>query len=349
VIAAGVAGVILIALVVNGVVSAASSSSSYLSLINRSFATQANVVIAQQVSQGRATADLLTTMPSLDRLTLQHRLDSLVARTASSSATADLAASPAPSKDAGRRFSDIVAKRARAAQLISNAVSGLLGTAPLPVEGSAIPAARAPTVLLSSTGATNRLIRAGGLLAAADAEVGPLRSSFVRSPGHPLLHRSVFIANKSLLSPTAMSALVVALQGSSSLAIVHQLELTAVSIRPTPLPVPGSTVTNLPPSRTMKVVVVVRNLGNVTEPSVTATVAVTPQSGGLADSASVSGAVAPSGAITLDPRALRVRPGTTVTLTVMVSAPAGQSDRSGLSQSFTVVVAPATTATTVAG
>lgn len=331
----------LAGLFVNGVVSAASSSTSYRAVINESFAAQANSIFAAQEPDGLALSRLMVNMPNLTRPVLEQKLDALASSTASSAAAAADASSPPPSAGVGERFATIVEQRARGVKLIRSTVERLLGMTPLPPAGTT---ARTPAEkpLISSSEAAARLDAAGAQLISADEAVGPLRTDLRREPGHAFLERSVFLTSRALFSPTSMAALVHALVSSASLAVVHQLSIVAVSLVPAALPTPGATSTNLPPTRHLVVTVVVGNEGTVTERPVVVTASLTPQGSGVSSSARAQGAARPGSAVSLVLPALQTRPGSTVTLNISVAPPPGQRDTSSLTRTYTVVVAPAT-------
>ena len=339
-----VAGALLLGLIgifVNGVVSSASSSTSYLSVINQSFATQANSIFTAQEPDGQALSRLLVNMPNLTRPVLEQKHDALATSTAASAASAADTISPAPSAGIGPRFVAIVEQRAKGVKMIRSAVERLLGLTPLPPPGTG---GSTPVVkpLISSSEATARLSAAGALLVKADEAVGPLRADLAKQPGHAQLERSVFLTARSLVSPSSMASLVDQLTSSSSLAVVHDLSITAVSLTPAALPTPGATSTNLPPTTRLVVTVVVANNGTVTENAIVVTASLTPVSGGFSSSSSAQGVARPGGAVSLVLPALRTKPGSTVTLTISVPPPPGQSDTSSLTRTYTVVVAPAT-------
>lgn len=335
---AAVAIVSLGAMAIAGVVKGASESTDYVQLVNRSFATQADVVLSAQDRSATAFADLVSTMPELSRHDLGVSLDALM--TATAQQLADLRASmpPDPSDRLGQRLEGIVASRQAAVQLFGQTVERLLGM-PIEVPGSGKPAIRP---LLTTSVATQRLAGAGAALLAADRRVGPLRADFARAPGHARLARSVFVADKASMSPSAMAELVAALEASPSLAIVHQVELGSVALRPAALPTSTSATTSLPPSTRLRVTVVLTNLGTVIEPGLRVTATLTPVSGGRAGSVSVVAGAQPGSSVSAPLPSLRLVPGTTVRLDVSVQAPAGQQDAAGLSRSYTLVVAPAT-------
>jgi hypothetical protein len=330
----------LVALVVNGVVSAARSSSSYEVLINQSFALQANNVIAAQSVQGSRLSALLVDAPSLSRSGLEQALGSLMTATATSAEQAHLAASPEPSAQAGSKFAALVAQRAEAVSMINHAIRGLLGLRSTPGTTSA-------SALLSTGQATVQLSRAGSMLMTADAQVGPLRRSLVASPGHAQMHRSVFVSEPGLLTARSMALLVSALESSPSMAVVHQLVLTSVSLSPSPLPVGGGAQDiTLPPANSLTVTLVIKNKGNAGEAPVRSSASIAPQQGGLPGTSSASSSVSAGGAVSVELAAMRIVPGSTVTLTVSVEPAPGQIDRSGLTQTFRVLVGASSVTTT---
>lgn len=331
----------LVGIFINGVVSAAGSSTSYRSVVNRSFATQANVIFAAQQPDGAALQRLLLNMANLSRPVLEQKLDALATSTQAASNAAADAISPAPSAGLGDRFADIVASRAAAVKIIRSTVERLLGMTPLPPPGANAPTPR-PKPLLTTRTATNRLIAAGAMLTRSDEAVGPLRADLLRQPGHAYVERSVFLVDRSLASPSSMAALVAGLEESSTLAIVHKLSLTAINLTPAALPTPGSTSTNLPPTTRLLVTVVVSNDGTVTENPVVVTCSLTPVQGGVGATVHAQGVARPGSALSLSLPSLHTVPGSTVTLTVSVAAPLGQSATSSLQRTFNVIVAPAT-------
>jgi len=332
---------LLVGLVLNGVVSAATSSTSYVELVNRSFAAQANSVFEAQQVEGNQLSALLRTMPTLDRPTLALRLDTLVAATTPQVDVASMAASPPPSRDVGPGVASVVAERAKGVALIRQAVDGLLGIIPASPQGSTAPTS-APA-LLSASEAASMLSTAGNDIAAADRAIGPLRARLAASPGHAHLIRSVFVSDATLLSPSTMTGLVGALQSSSSLQVRHQLTLTTFAVVPAPLPTPlAFHMVQLPPTSSLMVTATVQNLGNVTESSVVVIATLTSPLGVPLGTAKATGTVSVGGAVTLDLGSLKVTPGTDVVLTITLLPPAGQSDRTGLVQRMTLVIAPTT-------
>jgi hypothetical protein len=331
---------VLFGLLLSGIVSAASSSSSYVALVNGSFAAQSNTVSEAQRVQGSQLSELLSSMPGLDRQSLAARLTELVRQTARSAELQARATDPGPSNDVGPKLAAVVADRAAGTAGIAAAVEALLGLE-LPKTGGS--ASSAPTTLTSISPATaiTRLTDAGVRIAFADARVAGLRASLAAAPGHAHLVRNPFVVDDSILGPGAMARLVGSLQSSASLAIVHDLQLGAVSISPSPLP--ATTVaglTELPPTSSIAVSAVIRNLGNVAERGVVVTASLSSIGGAILSSSRVSGTVSAVGALSLDLPPLKVSPGSGVQLTVTLVPSSSQVDQSALTQQFGLSVAP---------
>jgi hypothetical protein len=335
---AGILILVLGGLAINGVIKGASDSQSYLELVNRSFVTQANVIVAHQQVQSDELHRILVRAPKMSRRELAGSLEALMVSTQADAKAAENSLPPNPTGQLGQRFVHVIEERAIAVHVIGLTIERLLGIAVTP------PGATTPKVrpLLTTSVATARLSGAGAALVRADRQVGPLRYSFAHAPGHSQLHRSVFVPDRSLVSATAMAGLVSELEASSTLAIVHQLELSSVSLRPAALPTSTSSTTNLPPATSLRVTALLQNAGTVTEPGIVVTASLTPVNGGKAASVSARGTAQPGGSLALALPAMALSPGTTVTLKVTVSTPPGQTDATALTQTFTLVVAPAT-------
>ena len=330
--------VVLAGLAINGVIKGASDSQGYLELVNRSFVSQANVIVARQQGQATELDRILAKAPAMTRRELAGSLEALMISMQADATAAKNSLPPNPSGQLGQRFVAVIDQRAVAVHVLGLTIERLLGIAVTP------PGASSPKVrpLLTTSVATARLTGAGAALVRADQQVGPLRYAFAHAPGHSLLHRSVFVADRAGVGPDAMSTLVGALEASSSLAIVHRLELSSVALRPAALPTSTPETTNLPPSTSLRVTALLHNAGTVTEPNIVVTATLTPVSGGKAAAVHAGGTAQPGGSLAIALPAMALSPGSTVTLTVTVSTPPGQADASTLSQTFTLVVAPST-------
>jgi hypothetical protein len=331
---------VIVGVLLNGIISGATSSSSYVELVNHSFASQTNSVTEAQRVQGQQLTELLRDAPSLDRQVLALRLDALVRSTSRAAALQERAAAPGPSAGVGPAMSSVVEDRASGVAAIAAGIRGLLGLEPPTRAGLEASSSGAATLLPSSV-VTARLAAAGATVAAADAKVGRLRASLAVSPGHAHLIRSVFVAEPALLSSLAMGALVSSLQSSPSLAVVHDVQLATWSISPSPLPTENlAGLVQLPPTSSIGVSVTLRSLGNVLEPKVTVSVTLTFLSGAQLGTASASGPLMAGGALNLVLPALAVTPGSAVLVKVVVVPPPGQSDTSALSSQVALAVAP---------
>jgi hypothetical protein len=334
---------VLVGLLVNGIVSGASSSSAYVELVNRSFAAQTNSITETQTVQGQQLSTLLEAMASLDRQTLALRLSDLARATASADSSQQTAASPGPSGGVGPEMAAVVADRADGVSEIAAGIEGLLGLEE-PTTMGVTGAPSTGATLLPSSMVLERLDAAGSKIADADRSVAALRASLARAPGHAHLIRNVFVADASLLTPDAMAALVSSLQASPSLAIVHDVALAATAITPSPLPNGvGFGLVQLPPTRSISVAVTLRNLGNVFERDVTVTASLANTAGAVVATERASGSILADGALILELEAMAVAPGTDVVLAVTLTPPAGQVDRSALSYQVGLAVAPAAT------
>jgi hypothetical protein len=330
----------LLGLVINGIVSGARSSSDYETLSNQSFALQANSISASQAIQGQQFTSILVNGPGMSRADLGRQLEALVTSTDQSAQQARIAGTSAASNGVAPKYAQVVIDRAQGVAQSAHAIEGLLGL-------TAVPGTSSNAALLSSAQATNELAQAGALIAQADATMPGLQATMAKAPGHAWLRNPPFVSDAGLLSRTSMSLFVASLSTSPTLTVVHQLSLASLSILPTPLPVGNSNATiTLSPTSTIQVTLVVKNQGNVGENPVTASASVTPVQGGFAQNVHGTARVAAGGAVSMVLPALQVTPGTTVSLSVQVAPAPGQTDRAGLSQSYTVVIAPSSVTTT---
>jgi hypothetical protein len=344
--------VVALVLLIGGALRVGRASGPYWADVNRSYVAGGTTLVTRSNETGTQLRTLVHTLmvgkPSLSRDDLQQQLDSLVTASAQVSTSAAGLAPPTPSGGLGKAFAGVLADRADAVADVRTAFDGLLGMAPLPVVGAALTSTtqvsttQASTALLTSAQATADVTGAGQLLRAADAAYATVRRQFRAAPGGAGLPRSVW-----LRQPWTAGALVDQVSGSSSLAarhrvvlLPHGIRLTPPVVPPTTPPPPAATVT---PTRSLSVTAVVANEGNVDEPAITVSVAV---QGGPTHSATV---VLPSGrsqAVVLP--SIPVIPGQSYALTVSVTPPAAQTDRTGTTRTFTIKVAPASTTSSAA-
>ena len=342
-------GALLAGLLIHGVYSGARHSGPYLTATNTTFAAQINTVFDAQQVQGSKLEALLVDMPNLDRGVLALRLRELVSATQSSAHSAELAAEPAPSSDAGKRAQDIVSSRASATLELADAVEGLLGLSAPPVPGSSGSNNSAKAVVMIPTSvAVDRLTHAGQTLLGADRQVGGLRVDLAAAPGHATLERSVFIADRTLLSRNSMAGLVAALQSSPSLQAQHQVTLTTVTTVPGVLPTSAAfDLALIPPTTSLDVLATVGNMGNVDESKITVVASILSPQGTVLSQVRSTESIMSGGAMAFHLTGLKVTPGTAVILLVAISPPPGQSGSANLAQRWGLSIAPLMPATTV--
>jgi CARDB protein len=338
--------VVALVLLIGGAVRVGRASGPYWTDLNRSYAAQGTTLIDRSNETGSQLRTLVAGMPQLTRPALQQQLDSLVTASSQTATSGAALAPPTPSGHLGKDFAGVLADRAEAVTETRAAVDGLLGMAPLPVVGAPTTSTTpAPKALLTSDQATADLAGAGRLLHAADQAYAAVRRQFRAAPGGAALPRSVWL-RQPWTAGTA-STLVDQLSGSHSLLadhrvvlLPHGIRLTPPVVPPTTPPPPAATVT---PTHSLSVTAVVANEGNVDEPAVTVSVAV---QGGATHSRTVDLAAGRSQAVVLP--SIPVTPGQTYALTVSVTAPAAPTDRTGTTRTFTIKVAPASTASSTA-
>jgi hypothetical protein len=128
------------------------------------------------------------------------------------------------------------------------------------------------------------------------------------------------------------------------LAVTHRLVLSVVQITPPALPSPtgvatlGSSV--LSPTSSVKLNVVLTNLGSVDEPHAKVQFTLSPQPTGTAVNVRRRAAVPTGGSVSLSPASFPVKPGVSYQLTVSIVLPAGQADATGTSQTEILQIAP---------
>lgn len=350
------AAAIVLGLLIAGLAHVGSASRSYWRSVDRSYAAQARVLVAQSRQAGGDLSTLLGQMPSLQRPSLQQHLDALVSTTAATARAASDLAPPVADGQVASSFVSAMQLRARAATLLRTAVDGLLGMSPLSVAGTPAVTDRlskeaGPT--LSPPQAAADLFAVGLLLARSDREYSLFARHLRASIGHPSAPVSTWEPRRGRWSVGTVDSLAANLAASPSLAVDRRVILLANGVLLTPSAVPpaaqpggssgvpvGASV--LPPTSTLGIDVAVANEGNVGANAVHVVASLQPMPSGraMSRSAEVALAAGTSTVATLPP--LPVHSNREYTLTVSVVPPAGQTDRSGLVQTYTVWVAPST-------
>lgn len=373
--------VVGIALVWGGMAEVGTVSSSYRASAERSFVAQGRIVALQSNRSAGEMRSLIGDLGStqLGRVALEERLDGLVGATASQSRQAALAL-PAAVAVAGHKFVNAMALRARAVVVFRSAIDGLLGMTPSTPVGAYIASggqhstsqggSAIASVLVPSGAATAMMLSAGSMLMRSDRDYALARKLLSSGGATTRLPVSRWVVNPADWGIGPVSTLVQEVEVSPSLSARHALSLTAVRVDPSAVPplltpqtssstgsqtptisstTPGSSVVTgnggsavIPPTSTLSVTAVVGNNGNVSEVGVLVTVTLqrTGTSGSsvkrqilsLEPNASMAVAFAPFG----------VSAGSSYTLTVSVSSSDVQQGGSGLTQVFSLQIAPAT-------
>jgi hypothetical protein len=344
-VAVGIIGALLLFLLIGGIAHISSSSGPFHVSVNRSFGAQATVITEQSNVTGAALNSLLGDMSGLARPELQSQMDQLADASERTADQADGLTPPAPSPDVGSGFAAVFDQRAQAVATLRHSIDGLLQMAPLPVAGAATTtSAAAPSAPLSAAAATAGLSAASGLATRSDAGYAGVRSAFAAGAGHVLLPRSVWVDPPAQWASGALATVVDEVSTSPSLAIDHQLALTAVRLDPAVVPSPpGSTpgTAVLPPTQQLVVTVVLTNQGNVNERPTTSLTLQSTKGGAPVVRTQIAVVVA-GGARALVFSALPVAYAQTYTLSVVVTPPPGQVAGALLNEALTVYVSPGT-------
>ncbi len=344
--------VVVVALLVGGVTQIGRRSNPFYVTVNRSFATQATIVVHESNATGAMLRTLMGHMQVRNRQALQAGLDLLVAQAdQESSAAADLA-SPVTPGGVQVQFAHVLSQRDKAARQFRSALDGLLGLRPLAVAGTPSPTtlALATPTLLSSTQAAARITAAGTILSRSDGSYRALRRALRHQDGHARLPASKWVTTATAWQSGSVATAINLVTGSTSLAATPLLVLSVVKVTPPALPSPSGTgtpgISVLSPTDSVLVQVVLTNLGSVDEPHASVQVQLTPQPGGTdtgteATITRKAGIVA-GGSISLAPASFKVKPGNNYQLSVGVVLPSGQVTVDGASLGEVLQIAPST-------
>jgi len=345
-------------LLIGGVLFIGQGSGPFHGSIDLSFAAQADALASQSNASGAALADLVSAMPGLPRARLQASLDALVSDTAATARRADELTPPGPADDVAASFQTAVADRAQATAELRLAIDGLLALAPLPTVGAAASsgigsqASGALPPALSAGRATSEIDAAGTLLEQADRAYAAARRALVAAPGNGRLAVSRWVPNDVDFGGGAAATLVEELTGSPTLVLNADIRVVAVRLSPpvvppappspgqAPPPAIGPGVSVLSPTHRLFVTPTIDNVGNVAASGVVLTVTIQPQPTGPAITLRRTLSLAPGASVVVPLRALPVRPGTTYGLTVTISPPPAQTDRSAVSVPATIEISP---------
>ncbi|HMD44706.1 MAG TPA: hypothetical protein VKG43_01000 [Acidimicrobiales bacterium] len=346
-------GVLVASLLVGGVLGVHRASGAARRTVDRSFATGAAVVVDGSNVEGSRLNQLLQSMPAMDRQTLELSLDQLVAASAAQSSSAATLARGKTPAGVDQALAHVMATRAAAAAALRRSVDRLLSMSPWPVAGAPATAARTGPPI-STAEATAELSAVDAELAGADADYAALRHRLWLAGGSGRLPPSVWVADPHLWESGPLATLVDEIATSPTLAPDHHLGITTVRVDPAavppangPPPVPPGlpSISVLPPTSAIDVTAVVSNAGNLDETGVVVSTTLAPvgapATGSTTESAQRVLDLAAASSQVVAFRPLAARPGTDYLLTVAISAPPSQADRSALVRSYGLRVSPA--------
>jgi hypothetical protein len=335
---------IVAAVLIGGISRIGPRSGPFSASVNRSFGAQGAVLADESNATGSFLRRLMGTMQTQDRQTLQAGLDDVTTQAGNQAAQAAALDGGGPTEG---RFATVFADRARSAGEVRSAIDGLLGLHPLPVAGSpGLASDTATPASLSSTEATDRIAAAGRLLGAADTSYRSVRHTLAKMAGHARLPASRWITTSSTWQIGAVATQVDLVAASATLASTHQLGLSVVQVAPPAIPSPTGVATPglsvLSPTATVALNVVLTNNGSVDEPHASVTFTLTLQPTGAAMTRTRTASVPATRSASLSPVSFPVKTGHTYQLTIVITAPAGQTAAAGGSFSEVLQISPST-------
>jgi hypothetical protein len=333
---------LVVALLIGGFTQIGPRSGPFNASVNRSFAAQGAVLVAESNATGALVRRVMGDMQTQVRQQLESELDAYSTQAGQQAARAALLLAP---HGVQGQFVSVFSTRAQAVGEVHTAVDGLLGMHPLAVSGApgATATAKATTAtLLSSTQATDQIAAAGKLLVRADHQYRAVRHSLAHLAGHAKLPASQWITHPDLWQVGAVATQVDLVVSSTTLAVTHRLVLRAVQITPPALPSSTAAVSVLTPTTQVGLNVVLSNLGSVDEPHVKVTFSLAPLSAGAAHTVTRSTGVVAGGSVSLSPVSFPVKPASSYQLTVAIEVPAGQTDAVGTALGEVLQIAPST-------
>ncbi len=334
---------------IGGVAKIDSSSGPFTDAVNGSLAAQGSVIA--QESDG-SSASLRSVVAGLDasrvaRPQLAVSLASLVSQTGSQLAALQAIPPPWPDRRAMAKLQTAFELRARAMRVFRSAIDALLQMAPLggtsttPDVTSSTAVGR-PPIPITAAAASAELGTVGALLATSDSAYGSARHLLADLPRGFQLSRSRWVGDPSTWGAPSVTTFVDRLAASPLLALSRNLTLLTTRLDPGAVPsTTASGAATIPPTTRLTVAAVLGNGGNVAESSAHLSATLQPEGPGASVTArrAVSLAAGASVAVVFAP--LRVRPGSSYTLTISLVPPEAQPSTSILAISTPLLVAPA--------
>lgn len=260
----------IVVLLVGAVSQIAPASGPYRRTVDLGYVALANPLAQESNALAGELETLLRTGPRLDRIDFFSSLDSLASNAASVDRRFARLTPPQPTGEASAQCTSSVTQRTRAAQSVQRALEQLLGGR----TGTGSSAGSVTTTVAE-------LESVAGELQSSDAAWASCRSGFRSSPGSARLAGSVWLIRPSQWSPSAIGGFVSAVVASRPLAAAPSIAVVNVVTRPTASPGSGTAIL-VPPTRSLGLEVVVKDDGNVDEPSVQLSASLVPPRAGAA-------------------------------------------------------------------
>jgi len=337
------AGALVAAALLVGVVQAAHRAPAYRHTVDESFAAAASSLLVSSNTTGSELARLMGDPGALGRVVLESRLQYLAQVSTNDSRWADVLEAPPPDANAAARVIDALRLRADAITSIRATLEGLLGLTPTNPVGTA-GGEPPPPRPIRLPGARALLRYAGEQLVLADHIYRGLPVLFPEVGGGATLPLSRWTSPETgRLMPATLKAAAASIASDPRLHATISLKIVAVQTQPLLLPVgPGYPI---PPTSTFSAAVSVLNRGSAPT-IVTAIIRVIPVGRHLGhfDSGRVSGAVDANAAIALQLPTMAVVPGGHFLVEITLVHPHLQTGVAGLKWVRTVVVGRAATA-----
>ncbi|MGH9047703.1 MAG: hypothetical protein ACRDVW_10380 [Acidimicrobiales bacterium] len=324
-----VVGAVVLFLLVGGLASVGRSSGPCRSSIDRSFAAEAKVLIAQSNAVGSQLRAVVSQEAGYNRTALAQALDAVVA--GADGVQSDARGVASADRRVTTEFSEAVNDRAIAVNELRSTIDGLLSITPSSVTASGEPGSPFPPPALTAAQAEKHLTSVGALLVTADRSYKLARQEFVRAPGGSQLPTSVWVPSPVLWDPGAVDTAVNQLTSAPGLTPQVDVQVVALALDPPALPPDpagqqsAAGASEIPPTCRISVTAVVRNEGSVVVTKVPVQASVHDVAGGTPFVVKKLVTLAPSGSRALSLPAMAVSPGATYTLTVTLGAVNGQS------------------------
>ena len=292
----------LVVLAVNAAVSSRSSGT-----VQRqetlAYADSVRPLVDQSTQAGSDVTDVRTNAVTLGRDGVDRRLERVARSSESVLQNARRLKPPSDARNAHDLLVAALAIRSQAALAARQGFSDALGTEP-------------------AQKSVDELVAAGRSMTAADQAYSLFVGALPK--GFPSLPQSQWQQDADGWAQPSLAALVSSLRASLSQTPVHDLQILLVTVEPSAVGTDGANAV-LPPAKTLRVSIVVANVGNSAERRMTVTASITPAAGGPTDTARDFVDLAPGQRRTVVLGTLRPAVGPPSTLTARIEPVPGES------------------------